>query len=170
MSGEIRNAERRAFSRMLEAGRLPRPQSQADAHALRKMGVRLRGDGLLLNARLPDGWQAIQTEDRHGQLLDPQGRVRATLFYKGSVYDTRGHLQVRRRYTAYRGRPGNSAWCVWDWATGTVLFEDTKTPDKEQYDRAMAWLNKNYPRWKDPSAYWNDSSGTPRRSWKLWQR
>lgn len=170
MSDAIRDAECRAFRFMLEAGQLPSPQTQADADALRKMGIRLRGYGLLLDATLPDGWQAIQTEDRHGQLLDPQGRVRAELFYKDGGYDMKGYLRVRRRYTIYCGRPDNSAWCAWDDATGTVMFEDTEAPDKEQYDRAKSWLNQHYPKWEDPSAYWNGGSDAPRRRWKFWRR
>lgn len=50
MSDEIQDIQRQAFSSMLKAGQLPRPHSQADATALRKMGVRLRGYGLLLDA------------------------------------------------------------------------------------------------------------------------
>ena len=165
----LQEFERRAFSSMLAANQLPRPQSNQDADALRKAGVRVQGSGLLLQATLPSGWQAIQTEARHGQLIDDKGRVRAELFYKGAVHETKGHLTMRHRYTTYCGRPGNSDWCVWDYAAETVLFEDSSAPRSEQYDRAKAWLNKHYPKWEDPSKYWNDkSTSSPWR--KLWSR
>lgn len=147
---EIEDFERQAFSNMLAAGQLPRPKSEEDAKALRKAGVKVRGYDLLLQATLPNGWQVTQTGNRHGLLIDDKGRVRAELFYKGRPHDTKGHLQMRHRYTTFCGRPDNSDWCVWDYATQTVLFEDSSVSGDERYSRAKAWLNEHYPAGKTP--------------------
>lgn len=166
---EIEDFERQAFSDMLAAGQLPCPESEKDANALRKAGVKVRGYGLLVQATLPSGWQATQTEDRHGLLIDDKGHVRAELFYKGAPHETKGHLRMRHRYTTFCGRPGNFDWCVWDYATETVLFEDSSVSGDEQYSRAKAWLNEQFPSWEDPSKYWNAEDSSP-PWWKFWAR
>jgi len=145
--------ERVAFERMLEAGKLPRPNSDETARALRKVGIKLRGTGLLRDATLPEGWRAVQTESRHGQLIDPKDRVRALLFYKGGPVESSGWLEMSRRYTL---ELSEGAWYVQDNAMGVALSEPGK------YELAEAWLNKHYPKSKNPLADWDDE-GRPRR-------
>lgn len=161
--------EHQAFSDMLALGQLPCPLSQEDDEALQKAGIRLRGHGLLLKATLPPGWQAIQTGNRHGQLIDDQGRVRAELFYKDELHQARGHLQMQRRFTISE-RPDGVGWCAWDIATQTVLFEDSSVPSDEQLESAREWLNENYPNWLSPVAYWSEEDGSADDApwWKFW--
>lgn len=154
---------------MLADGQLPRPESAKDAKALRKAGVKVHGHGLLLQATLPAGWCIVQTESRHGQLIDGKGRVRAELFYKGSPHDTKGHLRMLNRYTTYKHPVNPVNWCAWDCATNRVLFEDTTVCESEQYARAKAWLKKHRPKWQDPSKYWDDTT-TSFLGQRLWRR
>ncbi len=161
----VQSFEGTAFRRMLEAGKLPHPETDSDAFALRRAGVKLKGGELLQSARLPEGWTAVQTEDRWGELFDEQGRVRANFFYK--VQDYRGFLQMKNRYTTWCGRPGNDNWCAWDMATDIVLFESGSTNRDVAYREVQVWLNQHYPNWQDPSRYWNDTE-VSRPWWRFW--
>ena len=155
---------------MLALGQLPCPLSNEDDEALQRAGVQLRGYGLLLQATLPPGWQAIQTGNREGQLIDDQGRVRAALFYKDRADEVKGHTKVQRRFTIC-GHPDGVGWCAWDSATQTILFEDSSFSSDEQLSLARAWLNEHYPNWLSPLAYWSDedgSAGDDTPWWKFW--
>ena len=113
--------EHEAFERMLEAGLLPRPSTEEDARALRKVGVKLRGSGLLRDATLPEGWRVDHTEARRGQLIDPGGRVRANLFYKAGPVEFKGELQMSGRYTISYSSD-DDGWYALDTALPHFLF------------------------------------------------
>lgn len=161
MSVETFEGER--FRLILENGLLPQPEGHADANALRRAGVKLRGTGLLRPVRLPPGWEAVQTDERWGVLRDELGQERARFFYK--VQDCRGFTKVNTRYSTWRGRPDNDQWCAIDKATGTVLFEPESLNDSDAYEECVKWLDQHYPAWRDPSHYWQEKK---RPWWRFW--
>lgn len=57
-------------------------------------------DGPVQKATLPEGWRLHPTEHAMwSRLVDPAGRVRASMFYKGAFYDRRSHLSISRRFS-----------------------------------------------------------------------
>ena len=58
-------------------------------------GEPTKGDPLFCEATLPPGWQKRQTEhSMWSKLIDADGKVRATIFYKAAFYDRRAFMDV----------------------------------------------------------------------------
>lgn len=131
-----------ALKQMLEQGKLPCPLQEEDARAARRCGLSL-GYGLVADAKLPDGWLAVQTEGRFGRLYDEAGRVRAEFFLKVTDYENKAWLQMTSRYSV------SHDFEVIDRLTGTVLYVAA------DLEAAWKWLDEHFPRWRDPSRYWD---------------
>ncbi len=161
------NGEEGPLSDMLEKGMLPRPSTESDYRAMRKAGVKFSGEGMLVWAELPPGWQIELIDTSTGLLVDDQGRERAMFRYKAEAYEQKAYLRASCRYRTHCSRPENLNWCAWDCGTDTVLFENSAASYNDQRVQAMEWLNENFPDWKDPSAYWGISA--ERRWWQFWK-
>ena len=50
-------------------------------------------DPLFCNASLPDGWNIKATDhSMHSDVIDSDGKVTATIFYKAAFYDRKAHM------------------------------------------------------------------------------
>jgi len=141
-------------------------------------------DDLFVNVQLPDGWRkAATSHSMHSKLLDEKGRERASIFYKAAFYDRSAHISLTRRFT-YRVEPvrgyddpdydkGEWHCVVYDGQEVAKSFDERVGPiptgnsngakqlrlswydEKDALGKlGEAWLDKHYPRWKDPLSYW----------------
>lgn len=136
-------------------------------------------DDLFVNVQLPEGWRKERTShSMWSKLLDDKGRERASIFYKAAFYDRGAHIGIKRRYT-YSDLPvGGYDNPDFDQQTtprvGVVEDRDTIIWQSEPFDfvaagvewfnagesvllQAKAWLEKHYPDWQDPLAYWDEA-------------
>lgn len=129
-------------------------------------------DDLFVEATLPDGWskQAAPDHSMWSYLYDEKGRKRASIFYKAAFYDRRTDMTFECRYQ-------NEYWAGEsdtepDWNSDTVRFAvtDCRKPifftdsvngrtnwqAEDVIDKqAKAYLEANYPDYRDPLAYWD---------------
>jgi hypothetical protein len=130
-------------------------------------------DDLFINVQLPAGWKKERTDhSMWSNLLDEKGRKRASIFYKAAFYDQRAHMNIERRFNS--SRQPLMGWDAYEYESGALfvgVVTDCGNPIWQSeplaesdglkgYDRdiqrANAWLNKHYPDWKNPLAYWED--------------
>ncbi len=131
-------------------------------------------DDLFIAAELPEGWKKAATgHSMWSELVDPRGGVRAQIFYKAAFYDRDAFLNIHRRFSVgidytkegdYDPDTERRAQ-VRDMRQGVRWQSETLTAEEGQsvYDldsdsltkQAGAWLDKNYPDWRDPMAYWD---------------
>jgi len=131
-------------------------------------------DDLFTKVTLPTGWYKKPTEhSMWSDLIDEQGRVRAHIFYKAAFYDRRANLGLVTRYN-YGVQPviknewdGQCYGAVTDhgnviWHTDETLIRKNDSNDDEAYYKvydklekaAHTWLEKHYPDYRNPLAYW----------------
>ena len=124
----------------------------------RKMGIKTfpssKGDDMFLGVKLPDGWKKEATDhSMWSNLVDSNGVVRATIFYKAAFYDRDTFINFKTRYsTDFRIK--DEGYFVVDAVTKEELFE---SDDSKLQGRAKCreFLNENYPQWEDVNAYWD---------------
>lgn len=138
-----------------------------------KMGIRfgelVKDDPIFIEATLPQGWKKVGTDHAMwSKLLDEKGRGRAMIFYKAAFYDRSAHMSAKPRfsvstYDENRKRGAPRIGTVSD-ADGSVRFtsepfaESAKGPweaDDAARAACVAWLDANYPDYKNPLAYWD---------------
>lgn len=135
------------------------------------------GQDLFIEVEMPAGWKKVRTDhSMWSNLLDDKGRIRASIFYKAAFYDRDAFMRLNTRY-AIRRKYNDS-----DLANGpiavevrdgdAVLFSVPFPPplskdaerevklaryrEEETWDNtATAWLQENYPNYKDAGAYWD---------------
>lgn len=131
-------------------------------------------DEIFVTVTPPAGWSLKATgHSMHSDLLDDQGRVRASIFYKAAFYDRRANGHWSRRYDVrsdYDETGDGRTVHARDNATGESFFSvriDREENEDGQafYSRirvaendATHWLNTNRPEWRDPGAYWNSGA------------
>ncbi len=65
------------------------------------LGIKVLGgaDDLFWNVELPEGWKLVPTDhSMWSKLVDPEGRERISVFYKGAFYDRRAYISLINRY------------------------------------------------------------------------
>lgn len=131
------------------------------------------GDNVLCNVVLPEGWSLKATDhSMWNDIIDENGMVRGSMFYKSSFYDREAHMTLNRRY-------GVCSCCVnGDYSTREIFFgnENEKlfvagqthiSKDMSREDRLMIYErqkqlekmaqefgDENYPGWESVHAYW----------------
>ncbi|MBL8159023.1 hypothetical protein JNJ66_01050 [Candidatus Saccharibacteria bacterium] len=119
-------------------------------------------------ARLPPGWQKIEDEGRcSGRLVDEQGRTRARFVYRDdNPYACEVvSMEAVARY-GYRLVEEDCGVCVEVLCEGevvhttaTLTIRGKRRKDAEARQavilKARAWLYEHFPKWRDPSAYWD---------------
>lgn len=125
-------------------------------------------DELFVNVTAPDGW-AIRPTDHsmHSEIVDEQGRVRGSIFYKAAFYDRRADGRWSCRYRIepeYTADYDCIAYKAIDTATGETLFSQP-VPEGGRDDRylredtveksVLAKLAERFPDYRDPTAYWS---------------
>jgi hypothetical protein len=102
----------------------------------------------------------------HSDIVDDQGRVRGSIFYKAAFYDRKasGHWARRYRVEAdYTADYDVSAYKAIDAASGETLFSEpvpAEVGDKwarcDLAENAVtAKLAEQFPDNRDPTAYWD---------------
>jgi len=180
--GGIEAQEARGQRDFVASTALPRDCNGCSREQFEKVGIVFGDtvDDLFIEARLPQGWRKVQTaHSMWSKLVDAQGRERASIFYKAAFYDRSAHIGISRRYS-YSVRPVNGydaqnykkdEWaCVVTDCDATIrelqrIEPEPQTNDRDTwlawYDKkdklrsaGRAWLDANYPEWRDPTAYW----------------
>ena len=58
-------------------------------------GEPVEGDPLFTNVTLPEGWRKVATDhSMHSDLVDADGKKRASIFYKAAHYDRRADMMI----------------------------------------------------------------------------
>ncbi len=130
-------------------------------------------DSVLYNAKLPEGWSIQKTEhSMWNDIVDDQGRLRATMFYKGSFYDRNAHMRLENRYGVrseyidnmeeiYFGSKNEKLFVagVLDENENKALEESRTRWDRERelVKLAEEFGKENYPDYENPLAYWDET-------------
>jgi hypothetical protein len=134
--------------------------------------VRLGDDWLypfLRPVLLPAGWSLDKANARTAHLLDSEGRVRAYVYafgrFRGDKWvDESAFLEPSRRFEPAATHVSDFAVAgtVYDRDTEKRIFQTPNVHYRREYDyhggdfkknEAIAWLDTNYPHWRDPHAY-----------------
>lgn len=144
-------------------------------------------DDLFVQVSLPEGWSKVGTgHSMWSDLLDDQGRKRASIFYKAAFYDRDAFINIVQRFHAVT-RP----ICGWDsdeydhdttpfhgavldrdeviWHTEEAIVSPPHEAERplhmayhNQKDalgaQAKTWLNEHYPDWENPLTYWDEEA------------
>ena len=137
------------------------------------MGIIYGGhlDDLFVEVILPPGWQKIPTDhSMWSKLVDDQGRERASIFYKAAFYDRDAFISTTRRFSYRTEILDDDHWktsarrCIVTDCAATIWASPPMEPSEdvpwfhlsEHLDpQGAAWLEENYPDWRDPLAYWD---------------
>jgi hypothetical protein len=148
---------------------LPKDMRGATREQLEAIGFKFGTDidELFVTAHLPPGWKKAATDhSMHSDLVDDKGRERAGIFYKAAFYDRRAYLSFNPRYSENHyvecpANPGVYQVQVEDARRQMRVF-GTYAKGREGWDEcsrleglARAWLDEQFPLWRDPLAYWN---------------
>lgn len=128
-------------------------------------------DPMFQVVELPAGWEKKPTDhSMWSDLVDDKGRKRASIFYKAAFYDRSAHMGLETRFGIrqdYERQDKENVAVVHVMDCGKVVFatEPIQLPSersKEYYEvseaarsGAIAWLDQNYPDWRNPGAYWD---------------
>lgn len=147
---------------------------------------------LFRDVKLPPGWRKCATDHpMWSDLVDANGRLRATIFYKGAIYDQDAHIGLVPRFFVRRnmdgvlsaqnhGHPVPMQMHVLDgqsvvWSTQLEQLEPRPTLPGERSAwwhrageiedqhraRAVDWLESHYPDFRNLCAYWDEPVPTP---------
>lgn len=118
-------------------------------------------DALLVSCALPVGWVKRDTSSPwHWDLVDDKGRKRATMFHKADENQAEMTMLARYSFNLFDGsRSGVNKAVACD---GEIVIHELgvwKRTDFAMQARlekdCTDWLDKKYPSWRDPLAYWN---------------
>ena len=178
--GGIEKQEAEGQKVFVNSTTLPRRFLYCTKEQLEKIGIKFleNADDLFVNVELPKGWEKRATNhSMWSELIDEKGRKRARIFYKAAFYDRDAHISINNRFSArrqpedfYKSRmscqernAGKWAGIVYDcdeiiWQT---KWENPPKNDKDFafderiHNEAKNWLNENYPKWQEPTEYWD---------------
>ncbi len=126
------------------------------------MGIKVLGkskgdEDLFLDVILPHGW-FIQPTDHPmwSKLIDDNGAIRASIFYKAAFYDRSAHIDFQARYTVeaiHQGSkfPWKTYYAVLDNATNKELYTGETHiasdwwPSDVEEKKATEFLLRHYP-------------------------
>lgn len=176
----VERSEKREQENTVRNERLP---IKANGHSISaeeqyaKMGIEVIGayDDLFFSVKLPKGWKIEATDhSMWNNLIDLNGKIRATFFFKGAFYDRDAFSNFERRYSwkdmpfdsyetnaTYEERKTREHYGkVYD-GDREIFSTDEKHSHNEKWfendeikEECLEFLNKNYPDWKSVDAYW----------------
>lgn len=190
-SSYIEGMEKEGQNQLAKSTTIPSRLMDCTEDQLRSLGFELgpkptkrEEDQLFRPALLPKGWKIAPTDhSMWSDLIDNQGRVRGSIFYKAAFYDREAFMSLKVRvyctedYDA-RNDGGTIRMHVIARMPGKVekvfhvIEHETKFPDHreargsdhpyfravdETRKRASEWLAANFPKHGDPLAYWDDT-------------
>ena len=165
MPGGIERQEATGQQALLELNMLPKEVRGATREQLSAIGFKFGAplDELFVYCELPSGWTKRGSDNSlHSDLLDEQGRKRASIFYKAAFYDRRADMRMETRFqvecygtgssdAVRRVDVSDSGKIIKEF--GEVDWTDWTGMEKAEGD-ASAWLDDRYPDWRNPMAYW----------------
>lgn len=130
-------------------------------------------DDIFTYVQFPEGWTKKPTgHSMWSDLLDDKGRKRASIFYKAAFYDRNAHMSLNCKISYSRVMehhdnyvPNGIKYFVTDGES--VLYETQLALVEQMYEgdywdlesaaekNAREWVEKNYPDYRDPTAYWD---------------
>lgn len=153
---------------LIESDTLPIEMSAKDAAALQSFGVQfgepVHGDALFRYVELPKGWKKLADEHAMwSDLVDERGRKRAAIFYKAAFYDRKASLTVLSRFSVsidWEQRKKNVAVAAAKDGEAVVFVSSSRPRDSYSVEEACmeearAWLDQNWPKWREVTAYWD---------------
>lgn len=144
-----------------------------------KMGIKIieEFDDLLFTVELPEGWEIKYQDGYWKSVIDNKSRERIIFFYKSSFYDRDAFSNFCRRYSFeispfddYKSKSTYEERKFKPWSLFITdcenrikkLEEVIVNTDKEYFEmdeilgaKAIEYLDKNYPNWKDINCYWD---------------
>jgi hypothetical protein len=174
--GGIERQEAEGQRQFVNAETLPRDFNYGSKEQFEAMGIIFGEpvDDLFYGVQLPQGWKKVPKDhSMWSKLMDDKGRERASIFYKAAFYDRSAHIYISRRFSPRSGpvggydspNYGTEPWIGYVEDCGKVIWQSGPLPlgDKKDYEvhedagnLATAWLDQNYPDWKNPMAYWEE--------------
>ena len=170
--GGIERQEAKGQRTFVASKTLPKECLYSTREQLEALGIVFHedADDLFVRVTLPQGWRKVATShSMHSDLVDEQGRKRASIFYKAAFYDRCAFITLNIRYrhivqpiggfeVDFHDRPYIGVVLDQDkviWQTeDTASYDDWKKKDELQA-RAYDWLVAHYPDWQNPLAYWD---------------
>lgn len=162
-SGAIERSEARGQQELVSSEVLPTRLNGDKKEDFEKIGIKFgeicEDDDMFQEVTLPAGWKKVPTDHAMwSNLVDDKGRKRAGIFYKAAFYDRSAHMNLVRRYSVDTYKYDDK---------GVVLDGGVKELFECEHDGVYAgrelarhdceqWLYKNYPDWKNNTAYWDD--------------
>ena len=135
------------------------------------------GDDVLYQAELPEGWTMRTTSLYCSEIVDQNGNVRASMFYKSSFYDRNASMYLTARYrvaTYYTELEDGATTEIYFgneqeklYVAGEVFRKNEMTDEERKIARekeieytlkAEAYASEYYPNYQDVTAYWNDEN------------
>ncbi len=169
---KIEQQEAQGQAEFVNSETLPTKMGANDKAVLEKAGVKfgdkVEGDEIFQYVELPAGWKKMPTDhSMWSNLVDDKGRVRAAIFYKAAFYDRKAHLSTRQRYGYSfdydrEKKDGVGVANITDGGNVIHTTEPIVVGDRKSYEvsdqadeLARAWLDANFPNWREASAYWD---------------
>lgn len=119
-------------------------------------------DDILCQATLPTGWKFKQSGLFYAYLIDEKGRRRVIVYYSNINGNRKGAMYFHRRFYIHEKFINRTQRTVtiWDetihndsiFTAGTCEKEDASEITRLRF-LAEAFLNKEYPEWREPSKY-----------------
>lgn len=136
----------------------------------KKMGIKIikehtDGDEIFTEVELPIGWKKEPTEhSMWSNLIDNNGNIRATIFYKAAPYDRSSFInfQTRFKIKIQRNREVENSdqhsnkkyyYCVYDDVNNLELFK-TNSDSDDDWKKCEIYLIDNFPGWENWHSYW----------------
>lgn len=168
MPGGIEAQESAGQAMLVAAEQLPKECTGATREQLVALGFWFGADvdEIFVTARLPPGWQKVAGENAYwSRIYDEKGRERASIFYKAAFYDRRAHMSMSRRYSvgSYFDHPTDPKRHQTQVLDGQRVIRVIGDSDRQagyevqsaHEEAGRIWLEDNFPRFRDPLAYWD---------------
>ena len=160
ISVAIERSEKRGQEELVQSQILPTKYNGDKKEDFEKIGIKFGkvcdGDSMFQEVVLPDGWKKVATDHpMWSKLVDDQGRKRAGIFYKAAFYDRDAFMNIIPRFStdSYK-HDGKNVVLDGDKELVEFRFEGYEAREQARI-LGQNWLDKNYPDWKDATAYWD---------------
>ena len=177
-SKAIQQQEASGQDSLVESDTLPTDMTCSDGYdpkrVLESVGMKFLGpvedDELFQYVEPPKGWKKVKTDHPlWSKLIDDRGRKRASIFYKAAFYDRSAYMIILRRFNLrldYKREEKEGIVVVNVTDCGEKIYTTEPIPlpanekkrrkaEKKAEKNARKWLNKHYPGWENPAAYWD---------------
>lgn len=129
---------------------------------MKLLGI-VESEPLFQFVKLPKDWRKEKSDDiLWSWLLDNEGRKRARIFFEATIgrRNSRIDLLTRFDFNVNYDPPQKNRTIISITDCGTTVHSYIPKLDEEldivnqSNSSAYEWLDKNYPDWRNPAAYW----------------